>query len=384
MEKNLFSEDVKESKVVIINKSKFLEILDELLKIQDLSQLKLRLKELKSNLTSINHDKMGILNIDKNGDTIEIKYDYIKDELIQIEETLTLQRAKYYLKRLKKSLTEVKTNKINDINLNRWKEYSEIITDSLWLFDKRDTSGAHLGWYWGNFIPQIPHQLMLRYTKKGEWILDPFVGSGTTLIECRRLGRNGIGVEINEEVVKKAKQLIEKEPNKFNVVTDVIVSDSTSIDFRKLLEERNIKNVQLIIMHPPYHDIIKFSNNPKDLSNARTLNEFLEMFGKVLDNVSPLLEEGRFMGIVIGDKYSKGEWVPLGFYIMNEVMKRKEFVLKSIIVKNFEETRAKRNQKELWRYRALVGGFYVFKHEYILLFCKKIVRNDKRARFYCK
>ncbi len=375
VQKVLFGEDVKESKVVIINKSKFLEILDELLKIQNLSQLKLRLKELKSNLTSINHDKMGILNIDKNGDTIEIKYDYIKDELIQIEETLTLQRAKYYLKRLKKSLTEVKTNKINDINLNRWKEYSEIITDSLWLFDKRDTSGAHLGWYWGNFIPQIPHQLMLRYTKKGEWILDPFVGSGTTLIECRRLGRNGIGVEINEEVVKKAKQLIEKEPNKFNVVTDVIVSDSTSIDFRKLLEERNIKNVQLIIMHPPYHDIIKFSNNPKDLSNARTLNEFLEMFGKVLDNVSSLLEEGRFMGIVIGDKYSKGEWVPLGFYIMNEVMKRKEFVLKSIIVKNFEETRAKRNQKELWRYRALVGGFYVFKHEYILLFCKK---NSKK------
>ena len=55
-----------------------------------------------------------------------------------------------------------KTGKINDINLNRWKEYEEIITDSLWIFDKRDTSGAHLAWYWGNFIPQIPRQMMLR------------------------------------------------------------------------------------------------------------------------------------------------------------------------------------------------------------------------------
>jgi len=45
--------------------------------------------------------------------------------------------------------------------------------------------------------------------------------------------------------------------------------------------------------------------------------------------------------------------------------------LKSIVVKNFEETRGKRNQKELWRYRALVGGFYVFKHEYIFIFQKK-------------
>ena len=71
-------------------------------------------------------------------------------------------------------ISRFKTGKINNINLSRWKEYDEIITDSLWLFDKRDTSGAHLGWYWGNFIPQIPRQLMLRYTKKGNWVLDAF------------------------------------------------------------------------------------------------------------------------------------------------------------------------------------------------------------------
>ncbi|MCX7761245.1 MAG: hypothetical protein N2252_00255 [Candidatus Kryptonium sp.] len=55
---------------------------------------------------------------------------------------------------------------------------------------------------------------------------------------------------------------------------------------------------------------------------------------------------------------------------MSEVLKR-DYSLKSVIVKNFKETRGKRNQKELWRYRALVGGFYVFKHEYIFIFKKK-------------
>jgi hypothetical protein len=56
---------------------------------------------------------------------------------------------------------------------------------------------------------------------------------------------------------------------------------------------------------------------------------------------------------------------------MQEVQQR-GFTLKSIIVKNFEEgrTAGKRNQKELWRYRALAGGFYIFKHEYIFLFQK--------------
>ncbi len=82
------------------------------------------------------------------------------------------------------------------------------------------------------------------------------------------------------------------------------------------------------------------------------------------------MENGRYLGLVIGDKYSRGEWIPLGFCYMQEVLKL-GFTLKSIIVKNFEETRRKRNQYELWRYRALVGGFYVFKHEYIMLFKKK-------------
>jgi len=49
---------------------------------------------------------------------------------------------------------------------------------------------------------------------------------------------------------------------------------------------------------------------------------------------------------------------------------KRGYILKSIIVKNFEETKGKMNQKELWRYRALSGGFYVFKHEYIFLFQK--------------
>jgi hypothetical protein len=74
--------------------------------------------------------------------------------------------------------------------------------------------------------------------------------------------------------------------------------------------------------------------------------------------------------VVIGDKYAKGDWIPLGFQTMNDILGR-GFSLKSIIVKNFEDTSGKRNQKELWRYRSLVGGFYIFKHEYIFLFKKQ-------------
>lgn len=300
----------------------------------------------------------------------ELKREFLLEDIKQIIEAQTFERAKYYVNRLIKTLTEVKQSKINDLNLNRWKEYDDLITDSLWIFNKRDNSGAHNASYWGNFIPQIPNQLLKRYTKKGDWVLDPFAGSGTTLIECKRLGRNALGIDLSVEATNLCKTNVEREKNPFNVFTEIINDDSAKVDLKNHLNRFQTKNFQFIIMHPPYWDIIKFTKEKNDLSNAQTVNEFLNMFSSVLNNISPYLEKKRYLAVVIGDKYSNGEWIPLGFLTMQEVLKN-NFKLKSIIVKNFEDTTAKRNQKELWRYRALVGGFYIFKHEYIFLFQKK-------------
>lgn len=329
--------------------------LNTLLNEKNLKKIKSRISFLKKELTDLQDKKNNS--------------EYLSRDLDQIYEAHTIERAKYYIKRLVRSFSEIKTGKHNDLNLNRWKEYNDIITDSIWILDKRDKSGAHNGGYWGNFIPQIPNQFLRRYTKKGEWVLDPFLGSGTTLIECKRLGRNGIGVELLPKISVLAEKNISKEENPFNVKTEVINADSTKLDFKSELKKINIKTVQFLIMHPPYWDIIKFSENKDDLSNAKNLKEFLSRFGEIVDRTYPLLDKGRYFAVVIGDKYSAGEWIPLGFYTMQEVLKQ-GYKLKSTIVKNFEETKGKRSQKELWRYRALAGGFYIFKHEYIFLFQK--------------
>jgi 16S rRNA G966 N2-methylase RsmD len=300
---------------------------------------------------------------------LRINKSYLFTELAQINASHTLPRAQYYIRRLIKALTETKTGKLNDLNLHRWKEYSDILTDSLWLLGKRDRSGEHAAGYWGNFVPQIPNQLLRRFTKKGEWVLDTFLGSGTTLIECKRLGRNAVGIELQPSVARATKSRIEKEENPFHVQADVIVGDSSSINIKQQLKKLQSSSVQFALLHPPYWDIIKFSDNPHDLSNTGSLQEFLQTFGKVVKNVHAALDAERYMAIVISDKYCGGEWVPLGFLTMQEAL-RHGFKLKSIIVKNFDMTKAKRSQEELWRYRALVGGLYVFKHEYIFLMQK--------------
>lgn len=350
-----------------LHREHFVRLLAECLEEADLTALRERVTRLRETIRAVPEDHRLF---DAEAAPVTFREDVLLGEIDQIVGARTIGRARYYLARLKAGAERVQQGDINDINLLRWKEYDDILTDSLWLLKRRDTSGAHLGWYWGNFVPQIPHQLLLRYTRRGDWVLDPFVGSGTTLIECRRLGRNGLGVELNPGVAARAREIVVEEANPQGAVAEIVEGDSAALDFSALLSDRGLDAVQLVILHPPYHDIIRFSSDPRDLSNASSVQGFLELLGQVVERTAPVLETGRCLALVIGDKYLRGEWVPLGFYAMQQVLSR-GFRLKSIVVKNFEETRAKRQQQALWRYRALAGGFYVFKHEYIFVFTKK-------------
>jgi hypothetical protein len=262
---------------------------------------------------------------------------------------------------------------IGEADGDNWREFPEIATNSLWIIGSRGRDGMHEGKYHGNFVPQIPYQAIRRFTKRGDVVLDPFLGSGTTLIECRRQGRHGIGIELTESIAQDAEKRIDSESNPHDTWQKVITGDSTSEEtigkVREELAEREHSQVQLLIMHPPYHDIIQFSQDPRDLCNAPTLKQFLESFGKVVRGTYDLLEKNHFLVVVIGDKYSNREWVPLGFYTA-EAVKSVGYTLKSIVVKNMEGNRAKRNLENLWRQRAFKGKYYIFKHEYILFFQK--------------
>ena len=256
----------------------------------------------------------------------------------------------------------------NDIDLNDWKE-SEIWTDSLWIIQERDKSGKHNGFYHGNFVPQIPRQLILRYSKKGEVVFDPFVGSGTTAYEAETCGRHFIGIDIQKNLVEQLKSKVDNKKYFSEIILGDSSKNTTFDEVSETLKKQKKKNISLAILHPPYADIIKFSNLKDDLSNAKSLKDFLNGFSLVLKNTISILEKGRYLAIVIGDKYTAGQWIPLGFYCMNEAQKL-GLTLKSIIIKNMAGNRAKQNKERIWRYRALSSDYYIFKHEFILIFKK--------------
>lgn len=266
----------------------------------------------------------------------------------------------------------VKTTAYSDINLKKWKEYEHIKTDTLWEFPSRLKEGGHSNEYHGNYIPQIAQQIYERYTKKNDIVLDLFFGSGTSGIEAINMGRRCIGVELKEDL---AESVSEKFTPK-QLVTDVniICADSASElakeKIKARLEVMGEKKAQLLMLHPPYDDIIKFSDKKEDLSNCSSTEEFYDLFEKVAKNGYDLLEKGRFACLIIGDKYANSQHIPLGFECMAR-MNKLGFITKAIIIKDMQgNERAKGKTANLWRYRALAGGFYIFKHEYVMVFQK--------------
>ena len=263
--------------------------------------------------------------------------------------------------------------KYNDIDLQNWKE-CDINTDSLWLINERDKSGKHKNIYHGNFIPQIPNQLIRRYTKKGEVVLEPFMGSGTTLFECEKLERKYIGFDINPKMIEYVN----------TQMSDNLIYQDYSINFCNLLDKKavdvttqsalkkfNQKSVQFVLMHPPYMDIVKFTEDKNDLSQIDNINEFVKKLKIICENSLKYLDKNRYFAIVIGDVYKNSEVISLGFYCMDMIKRNFKVKLKGTIVKNIEGNRGKLGTGGIWRYRALKSDYYIFKHEYIFVFKKE-------------
>lgn len=258
-----------------------------------------------------------------------------------------------------------------NINKENWKEI-DINVDSLWLFSERDKTSKHKNIYHGNFIPQIPNQLIRRYTKTNETILELFSGSGTTLFECEKLQRNYIGFDINTNIIEYVKSQMDEDTTIDYTInnTDVTNKEEFSIAMENWMSKTNKHTADFLIAHPPYLDIVKFTNKENDLSNITSIDIFIQKLTEAIDNGLRYLKQNGYFAIIAGDIYKKGEVVPLAFRIMDTIKQNFNVKMKGIIVKNIEGNRGKLKTQDIWKYRALHSDYFLFKHEYIFVFKK--------------
>jgi DNA modification methylase len=133
-------------------------------------------------------------------------------------------------------------------------------------------------------------------------------GSGTTHKVAKILNRNCI----SSDITPQENYIVEGDAQTFNPG----------------------KQVQMIIFHPPYYNIIKYSNDPSDISNCQSLKHFLAEFDGLIHNLNQYLDKNRIMVLVCGNIYLKSEEVTLGVYC-KDIIRKYGYTLKSHIIKDY-------------------------------------------------
>nr|WP_262430899.1 DNA methyltransferase [Paratissierella segnis] len=229
---------------------------------------------------------------------------------------------------------------------------------TVWSFKDRGNWATHNGKYRGNWSPYIPRNLILRYSMENDVVLDPFLGSGTTLIETKLLKRKGIGIDINPEPIAISKENLRF--NRNNEYEPLIYNhDSRNLDF---LED---KSIDLICAHPPYANIIKYSENIEGDLSLYDIDDFLIEIHKVAKELFRVLKNNKYCAILIGDTRRNKHMIPLGFYVMQEFL-NVGFVLKESIIKEQHNCQA----TGFWYKKSIDHNFLLIAHEYLFVFRK--------------
>jgi DNA modification methylase len=260
--------------------------------------------------------------------------------------------------------------RINNLSGKEWLQYSF----SIWKDIRKNKEEWALR-HPAMFPIMMAEKLIDIFTNsKEQVVLDPFMGSGSTLIAAQNKGLKGTGFEINKEYTSMAKNRLD------NVYRTIFFNNSNY----KLINDsaENIdtylspNSVDLTITSPPYWDILNrrrsadrkairnYSNSSVDFGNISDYNQFLLSLQSVFSKVYKVTKPGRYCIVIVMDIRKNSNFYPLHFDLAKK-MEEINFSLKDIIIWD--------RQKEYNNLRPLgyPYSFVVNKvHEYIMIFKK--------------
>jgi len=256
---------------------------------------------------------------------------------------------------------------------------------TVWSFKKRGSWATHSGEYRGNWSPYIPRNIILKYSKPGDLVLDYFCGAGTTAVEAKLLGRRCIVLDINDKAIELAKRKLnfnininqqkffEKDKEIKVYEPELFVGDARNLSF--------ISNdsIDLICSHPPYSNIIHYTNGKDGDLSFLDIDDFLKEMTKVAKESYRVLKPGSKCVILIGDTRRKKHIIPIGFKLMDVYIKA-GFRLKELIIK------VQHNCKTtgFWYENSIKYNFLLLAHEYLPVFEKPVFNNSQYLNESCE
>jgi len=266
-------------------------------------------------------------------------------------------------------------NRMNNLNGKEWLQNSFTI----WRDISKTTEERQLK-HPAMFPEQLAEKLINIYTKdEGEVIFDPFLGIGSTTKAAYRLGKKGIGIDLNADYCAIAKKRTDQfqadifDGNAKKLIKPAIFN-ADSRDLDKFLEP---ESVDLVITSPPYWDILnmkrtvdeknirKYSNSNKDIGNISDYEGFLQDLKAIYQKVYDVLKPNKRCCCVVMDIRKKDKFYPL-HEDQTRIMKEIGFELEEYVL--WDRQKEYNNMKTL-------GYPYVFRfnkvHEFICIYWKR-------------
>lgn len=199
----------------------------------------------------------------------------------------------------------------------------------------------------------IIYNLVQRYTKPGDLVVDPMAGSGTTIDVCKEEGRQVIGYDIGP------------------AHREVIQNDARNIP----LDENS---VDLVFIDSPYSDNERYSDHPDCIGRISCEDErFFDELEKVAREAHRILKPGKVLGWLIGDQWVKKRFTPVGFKLYDRLSKYFDTVDVICVVR-----KGQTSNTGVWHYRAKKFNFYLrgFKYLFVMRKPEDREKEDKKPR----
>jgi DNA modification methylase len=245
-------------------------------------------------------------------------------------------------------------------------ENFELEQTTIWSFPNRGKWAVHDSSYRGNWGPEVPRNLILRYTEPGDWVLDPFLGGGTTAIEATLLRRNFVGLDVNPAALQVARRKIRR--LKARLRREKALEGGLPVvrvlhgDARRMKQVAS-ESVKLVCAHPPYLNIVEYTRtDPADLSTITDPDRYMREMRRVALEILRCLRPSGVLAMLIGDVRRNGKIIPLGMKVLHALLDM--FDLEEIVIKT------QHNASSTHFYEGKSHSFLRIAHEYLLIMRK--------------
>ena len=291
-------------------------------------------------------------------------------------------------------------NLLNDLSGRDWVKFTKS-----WFIHNPPRRNKNEILHPAKFPETLVGEFVRFFTKPGQIVLDPFAGTGSTLVAAAQSGRLGVGIELVERYADIARERGERAsrlwaegngklsqgngkeagdapPPAASGLSPVVVSGDAR-DLARLLGEHGIQHVDYCITSPPYWNQLQrhslrqqprvnrsldtqYSLDPRDLGNIQSYEQFLADQKAVFDEVYRVMRDGGYLTVITNNVYTAGRLYPLAFDTLTTLSRT--WVPKDERIWLQDDKRL----LPLGAYSAWVGNRH---HQYCLIFRKELAQS---------